>query len=88
MLGCACRREHSEDLAAEPAARVGNDLIHAVVDGDGRGIRLDGEPAADIALWHTVANPVEVQAEVFVDQGFHGFTIVIRNDRQRPQGIG
>jgi hypothetical protein len=56
----------AQGLAPAPTAGIGNDFVHAVIDGDRTGIRLEGEAAADKAVGHTVAIAIELQAEVFV----------------------
>ena len=40
------KRSAPRRLAAAPAARIGDDFVDAVVDGDGTGIGLEREPAA------------------------------------------
>ena len=78
----------AQGLAAAPAARVGDDFVDAVVDGDGTGIGFEREAAAHKTRGHTVAVPIEVQTEVFVDERLHLVAIVIGDDRQGAQSIG
>jgi hypothetical protein len=78
----------AESLATAPAPRVGDDFVDAIVDSDGTGIGLEREAAAYKTWGRTVTVSIEVQAEIFVDESFHGIAIVVRNDRQRTQGIG
>ena len=61
---------------------------YAIVDGDGTGVGFHRETAADKAMRHAVAIAIELQAQIFVDQRLDGVAIIIRDDRQRAEGIG
>jgi len=78
----------AESLPATPAARIGDDFVNAVVDGDRGRVRLEGEAAADKARGHAVTVAVEVQTVIFVDKSFDGIAMVIGDHRQGPQGLG
>ena len=58
----------AEGLAAAPGARIADDLVDAVIDGDGTSIGFDRQPAAHIAMGHAVSIAIELQAEIFVHQ--------------------
>ena len=60
----------SEGLAAPPRTRIADDLFHPIVDGDGTGVGLEGEPPADVAVGHAVAIAVERKPEVFMHERF------------------
>ena len=78
----------SKGLATAPRTRIADDLVDAIVDGDRTGVGLQRETAADEAMGHAVAIAVELQAQVFVNQRLDGVAIILRNDRQRAEGIG
>ena len=78
----------AESLAAPPTACVGDDFLKAMVDGDGTGIGFHREPVSDKAMRDTVAVAIELQAEIFVDQGLRSVPVIVRDHRQRAQGIG
>ena len=68
----------AQGLAPAPAAGIGDDFVDAVVDGDRTGIGLESEAAADIAGGHTVAVPIEVQAEIFMNERLDRVAMVVR----------
>src|ERR1041385_6162048 len=58
----------AEGLSAAPATRIRNDFLGSVINRDGTGIRFQGEAAADKPRGYAIAVPVEVQAEILVDE--------------------
>ena len=95
MLGlrAACRRSlfrqfafeafSAEGLTASPAARVGNDFLIAMVDGNGTGIGFHRELLSHKAMWNAVAVAIEPQAEIFVDQRLCRVTVIVWDHWQR-----
>jgi hypothetical protein len=75
----------SKRLATAPRARIADYLFDAIVNGDRTRIGFDREPPADIAMRHAVAVPVELNAEILVDQRVGGIAIIVGDDGQRPQ---
>src|SRR5208283_3805356 len=73
----------AESLAAAPTACVGNDFLEAMVDGDGTGIGFHREPVSDKTMRDAIAIAIELQPEIFVDQGLHRVTVIVRDHRQR-----
>jgi hypothetical protein len=76
------RNGRRNNLAATPAARVGDDFLGAVVNSDGAGIGLEGEAAAYKTWRHAVAVAIEVQTKIFVDERLDGIAIVIGDGGQ------
>lgn len=77
----------AESLAAPPRPRITDDLLNAIIDGDGTGIGLDRQPPANVAVWHTIAIGIKPKSEILVNEGFAGVAVVVRDDGQRPQGL-
>src|ERR1035437_677661 len=78
----------AESLAPAPGARIRDDLLKAVVDGDRAGVGLERDPAPDQAGRHAVAIPVELHPHVLMHQGFHIVPIVRQDRGQRPECVG
>jgi hypothetical protein len=72
----------AEGLAAPPTARVRDDLLVAMVDGNGTGIGFHRELAAYKAMWDAVSIAIELQAEILVDQSLRRVTVVVRDHWQ------
>ena len=93
-LGCRHLREQlsletfsTEGLAAGPTARVANDFLILVIDGDRRGIRLNGEPVSDKTRRHAIAVAIKRQSEIFVNEGFSRVSIILRDGWYGKQTI-
>ena len=78
----------AEGLATPPGARIADDFVNAVIDGDGTGIGFDREAASHIAVRHAVAIAIELHAEIFVHERFDCVAVIVRDDRQRVQRGG
>src|SRR5262249_33827568 len=77
----------SERLAASPRARIADYFLDAIVNRDRTGICFHRETPAYIAMGDTVTVPVELNAQILVDQGVDSVAIVIGDDGQRPQRL-
>src|SRR6266700_7830521 len=78
----------TQGLPPAPTAGIRDDFVHTVIDSDGTGISLESEQAADITVGYTAAVPIEVQAEIFMNECLDCVAMVVRNDRQRAQSVG
>jgi hypothetical protein len=58
-----------------------------VVDGQGLGVGLDGQPAADVTGWHTVAVAIELEAQIFADQSIGGVAVIGKQGRHRKKRL-
>ena len=76
-----------EGLAPAPRARIADDLFDAVVDGDVARIGFDREAASDVSVGNAVTIGIEGEPEVLMDQSFGRVAVIVRNDRQRPEGF-
>ena len=66
----------AESLSAPPTARVSDDFVVLVIDGDRRGIGLHRELMAHVAWRHTVAVAIETQAEILVHERIDAIAII------------
>src|SRR5437016_4601241 len=66
----------AESLSATPTARVSDDFVVLVIDGDRRGIGLHRELMAHVAWRHTVAVAIETQAEILVHERIDAIAII------------
>src|SRR5436190_8349173 len=66
----------AESLSAPPTARVSDDFVMLVIDGDRRGIGLHRELMAHVAWRDTVAVAIETEAEILVHERIDAIAII------------
>src|SRR2546427_13143246 len=78
----------AESLSAPPTARVSDDFVMLVVDGDRRRIGLHRELMAHVAWRHTVAGAIETQPEILVHERIDAIAIIQMHCRYELQTFG
>src|ERR1051326_5397442 len=99
MLGClslSCRHLSeqllletlsAEGLSSPPAARITDDLLVLIIDGDGVGVGFHRQSATDVTCRHTVTVAVEGQPEILMHQRFDTISIIERETGKWTQAF-